>query len=298
MWWTPQNVSVVPQVQCDWTSVRVGRVAWRHCARLRSEAVSDLLKSRSDGLPDCHPLLNFPHSGLALDIGANIGGCTMLLLAAGFRVAAFEPSPESAAHLLRSAEPYAERLRLFPALGAHDGASHQLVQQTTNAGNAQLDKGVPDPGHVMHVEEGTRVHSRTLDVLLHGAPRHAVTVAKMDVQGYESNVLAGGSHVLRRGVVGAMYFECEDVRLWAHGSGPVKLLRQMRALGFEVMSLRGEEVHSATRMRQVCGVRARAAFGSVNLYAVHTLVYTPSEIARCLREGRHGCFGNSLSTQK
>jgi FkbM family methyltransferase len=220
----------------------------------------------------------------------------MLLLARGHRVAAFEPSLESSAHLWRSAEAagHLSRLALFPeALGARD-ARLRLITQETNAGNAQVvdvgDTAVADPGHVLREE--TTVHTRTLDDLLRGARRNEVIVAKMDVQGYEARVLAGGESVLRRGVVGALLFECEDVRLRAHGSGPMRLHRQLEDLGFGVLTTRGEKVGKA-RMRQLCGDRVRQAFGSVNLVGVHTSIHTPSVVARCLwRHGmRHGCFG-------
>jgi FkbM family methyltransferase len=65
------------------------------------------------GFPDCSwtlPLiLQLTRRGrgrqapLALDVGANIGSCTMLMLAAGLRVAAFEPTEDNLAHLIETA---------------------------------------------------------------------------------------------------------------------------------------------------------------------------------------------------
>ena len=148
---------------------------------------------------------------LFVDVGANIGSYSILASAAcGARVIAAEPDPFTMRDLRANVEANqaSGRVELIEAaLGAH-------------AGGVAFTVGLDTVNHVgLGGALGTReVPLRTLDDVV-GA-RHPMLI-KMDVEGYEAQVLAGAGHVLSEPSLRAIITEGvgEDVRgpLEAHG---------------------------------------------------------------------------------
>jgi FkbM family methyltransferase len=137
--------------------------------------------------PDMMALLHFIRADdLFLDIGANVGSYTVL--ASGVAQAttwAFEPDPQTAKHLKRNIainglEP---RVTVFEcALGAaHGEAFFTTGLHTTNRVVAKSGAGV------------RRVRQEQLDMLVGNLPP---TMMKIDVEGYEEEVLRGASRIL------------------------------------------------------------------------------------------------------
>lgn len=151
---------------------------------------------------------------VAIDAGANVGAHTLTLarlVGQAGRVLAFEPNPPIQARL------------------EHNVALNALPQVTVygcalGADTAHLDLMVPasdsaeaaNPGMASLVALDTphdvvRVGVRRLDDIVVEAGLRRVDVIKIDVQGYESNVLEGARHTLER-FHPAVIFEYED---WA-----------------------------------------------------------------------------------
>lgn len=256
---------------CHHKRIRVRDWSWNHCARVDREAVSDLLKSRSDGLPDCLfllPLMDASDPGsIAIDVGANIGGCAMLLASAGYKVMAFEPVLANAWHMWASADRVDLKISTH-ALGREKG-TRRMVSQEGNMGNSQVltERVVKDTEDAV-MNEAVVMHMARLDDVLQLARAGEVAIMKMDVQGYETNVLQGGRRSLGRGVVRAILFECEDVRLFAQQSSPEELYRTLSDLGFVIVSVQGKRVRRH-EMAHLCGPKVRDLFGSMNMYALH-----------------------------
>jgi FkbM family methyltransferase len=124
---------------------------------------------------------------LFVDVGANIGSYTILAAAVcSAQVIAAEPDPVTMASLQANVEANqaAGRVELIEAaLGAQ-------------AGTIQFTSGLDTVNHVATAGEGhTRdVSLRTLDEVVGG--RHPLLI-KMDVEGYEAQVLAGAGEVLK-----------------------------------------------------------------------------------------------------
>jgi FkbM family methyltransferase len=134
---------------------------------------------------------------LFLDIGANVG--TYTILASGIckaRTWAFEPDPRTVADLNANIALNAlgERVRVFEvALGPSDGEVAFTVGLDT----------------VNHVAAASDLHVRTvkqqrLDALMGG---ELPVLAKLDVEGYEDDVLAGAAGVLANGGLKALEIE-------------------------------------------------------------------------------------------
>jgi FkbM family methyltransferase len=116
------------------------------------------------------------------DVGANIGSYTLLAAAAGAKVHAIEPSPGTAVALRRNIEANSLSKRVDVhecALGAKPGT-------------ARLSRGTDTTNHIMAEGESAKftdsVVVRTLDSIFEP---DSVGFVKIDVEGFESEVLSG-----------------------------------------------------------------------------------------------------------
>ncbi len=143
---------------------------------------------------------------LFIDVGANVGVYTVLASAVtGARTAAFEPNPATFAHLRKNVLVNGAEARVE----MHQGALGR------EASTVHFSVEGPDAMH--HVARSTDDLSKTietsvarLDVVLAGA--HPALV-KMDVEGYEMEVLGGAPETLRDPALLAVIMEStEDAR--------------------------------------------------------------------------------------
>lgn len=164
------------------------------------------------------------HRGLArlitprtvLDVGANKGQFAVFALGLwpGCRVVAFEPLPGPFAKARAATSAYAERVRLEQvAVGSAEGTAEIRITSRDDSSSilplsdtARRAFGVADTGRV------ERVPVRTLDALVGGADLRAPVLLKIDVQGYEMEVLRGATATLRR--LAAVYVEQSYVPLY------------------------------------------------------------------------------------
>lgn len=142
------------------------------------------------------PFLVIPGSAV-LDVGANVGTymsrCSALVGPAGV-VLAFEPSALCLPVLRQVAAATArDNIILHPvALGAADGEAHlHLFSSESHSGLATL-RDVP-------TEETVTVPVRRLDDFLPETGGRRISLLKVDVEGFEEKVVAGGRAVLESG---------------------------------------------------------------------------------------------------
>ena len=133
---------------------------------------------------------------MCFDIGANFGQKTALFLDAGARVVAVEPQPVCLDLLRRSFQRRRE-LEIVPAaLGATEGEAELLLcDETTTI--STMSRRFAASGRFASTYRWGRtivVPTMTLDALVrrYGVPAYC----KIDVEGYEANVLAGLSRPL------------------------------------------------------------------------------------------------------
>jgi FkbM family methyltransferase len=177
---------------------------------------------------------------VALDIGAHIGVVTMLmarLVGQAGRIHAFEPNPFAADLLLTSLERNAitnvDVHRV--ALGATEDVL-PLVVPPGHIGNASFL-------HPADAGETVEVPVRPLSDVLDGVELTSIRLVKLDVEGYEREVLIGAKSLFESVPPGAIISEC-----WSLNSPQGRALAQdLRELGYDVFAI----ARTLTRLRLV-----------------------------------------------
>jgi len=159
---------------------------------------------------------------LALDVGANVGAVTRIFLGAGARVLAVEPIP-SLGRILKSRFSSAlknGRLTVESCILSDRCGTATLFIPDIATGLASVEVGAwSDKGASINVA------ARTLDSLCDATP----TIVKIDVEGHETAVVAGGLNFLARARP-VLLIESED----RHHRGSLRELEAMLApLGYE-----------------------------------------------------------------
>jgi FkbM family methyltransferase len=126
----------------------------------------------------------------ALDVGANIGYFTSLMSARGCRVTSFEPHPAVFEELSRNSANWQGVTLVNVGLAETAGSAYLEVpaQFVTNRGMAKLGTS------------GLEIRTETLD-------DHPATFAKIDVEGFEAEVLRGGAKTIKRRQLRDIVFE-------------------------------------------------------------------------------------------
>ena len=158
----------------------------------------DYLDSISDGFePDMVRLFQclLQKQFCALDVGANIGCTSILFGELATSVVSFEPSPTTFRFLTRNIEKSGlSNIRLHNyGLGAQSGES--LLTYATNNRSGAFVSGLMKTS-VGHSTESIRI--RTLDEVERELNLPGIDFIKIDVEGFEKSVIAGGREVIDR----------------------------------------------------------------------------------------------------
>jgi len=163
---------------------------------LRDDALFGPLLSYYQEPRECEWLLNALHGGgTFVDVGANVGGYSVRACKIGARVIAVEPDPDNY-HVLKL------NLELNQCTNAHvlniAAGSKEEVRQLY-----QGDEGAPS-GYTLEQNKGIRevkcsVETKPLDVAIPPFLRDEwVDLLKVDVEGFEIEVIKGASNLLKR----------------------------------------------------------------------------------------------------
>ncbi|CAE8617826.1 unnamed protein product [Polarella glacialis] len=179
-----------------------------------------------------------------MDIGANIGACSLQMMARNdvAHTFAFEPNYANLFYLTRSilGNNMSQRVSLFPqALGDAPG-QHRIYERPGNMGSTALDASNYGNGTA-----SGEVAMVTLDSLMVAAGMPYVHLAKMDVEGYEMKVLAGASNVLSSGMVHAWKVELSPAFLELHNSSALHLLNAFITNRYDLYHVAGWEDRKA-----------------------------------------------------
>jgi len=163
-----------------------------------------------------------------VDVGANVGYYTLLAsscVGPKGKVFAVEPSPYAYARLCEvvADNVLSNVVTLEAALGSVAGEGLLYPPPTGNHTPSMVPKGK---------ESGLRVPLRTLDDCLAEWGIERVDLLKIDVEGFEPQVLAGAGSALRSGRIRAMLCELNDWWLRQAGGSAEELYRLIGSQGF------------------------------------------------------------------
>jgi FkbM family methyltransferase len=160
-----------------------------------------------------------------MDIGANIGFFTLFALRRGLQhVTAFEPMPELAdllvANVAANNFPRSRLTMARVALGSSSGTANYRAGPRENSGQGRIDLSAKS-------DSNFKVPITTLDAYLAANPAHRPTIMKLDVEGYELDVLQGASNLLMTCAPHTIVFEADaDNNLTIRDQRITQLLQQ------------------------------------------------------------------------
>jgi len=227
--------------------------------------------------------------GVVVDVGANIGACSMELAAMGAKVYAFEPVSSSFDLLNRSVSlnNFGDRIQLYQnALGYFRGR-RQIKIEVGNYGNAILTSWdrvhENDRWHQTKFEKEDVMLGRLDDFVM-----EKVHLLKLDCQGYELRALRGATKLVRKYGVDTVRAEIDPRLLNAVGDTPKDLFEFLYDLGYDVFVIDDSEYfegpHPSRWLRPSefgpYSERLQEADTSTHINATRTTVSRPTQLSR------------------
>jgi FkbM family methyltransferase len=240
------------------------------CVRHQSNLVDNTLKATLGRWPDCDLITDMlkgfngmirpvqsPQSTI-LDVGANIGSCSIALAAQGHRVISFEPKPEHVAMIKASADSNHHRHSgsiFLHECGLSDVATGaaRLATEAGNSGNSWVlvDSKTSTPptdaasiggvaGQAVDMEHN--ISLRRLDDYCDVA----FDAVKVDAQGFEATIFAGARRMLQHGLLKRIMLEYWPYGLEAHGHSSASLLQQLVDSRYALFTENGTRIVPAT----------------------------------------------------
>ncbi|HTU52837.1 MAG TPA: FkbM family methyltransferase [Acetobacteraceae bacterium] len=192
---------------------------------------------------DNHPLLalvsSVPAGEVYLDIGANIGATAIAaaLMRPDLRVVAFEPVPSNFGFLSHNVVANGLRNCTAVPVAVGDICSHVGVTDAGPYSLVLLDHAAPSVP-IVRLDDYWGKH-------LKGA---RVSVVKVDVEGYEPNVLAGAAELLRQ-FCPTIFMEFNSWTLLVQGYNPIAFARYL-VEAFQIDPLPGVDTSDALSLAQ------------------------------------------------
>lgn len=239
--WTTDQLPLPPPPghSCAWAETKMGPMCL-----MKRDLISDTIR-KIGHWPECDKLANAfttsanrqPDPGVFLELGANIGTCTLLLLHANATVIAFEPSPANLFYLtstlaaLKERRPeLARRVTIFPLAASDIRDTMQIVVGAYNAGHSMIVSNKD-----LKNNAGSRryqVEARALDKILPASLK--VAIMKVDIEGHECRAVEGLQRLLSSGRVGRLAIEFTAQYLRKAGCSPTMLGGLLSWYGFHV----------------------------------------------------------------
>lgn len=174
------------------------------------------------------------------DVGANIGFYTNLFgewVGEGGKVVAFEPAPSTFTTLTKAVKASGNIVLIQKALSDTPGISYFTVGKENDS-----------TAHMVEQEnnETSRVEVATADLIVKGDSSLQPTVVKIDVEGFEEDVLKGGmkafSNSKCRNMLIEMHFTRMDERKLK--DSPNRIVKMLKDWGYKVNWVDASHIHA------------------------------------------------------
>jgi FkbM family methyltransferase len=172
---------------------------------------------------------SLPPESTVVDLGANIGVVALRAAAAGHRVVAVEASPELADCLARSAQ--VNQLPVEVVQCAVSAAPGTVLFHPDGPWGQVVPSPPSDAADLVSVQ------ARTFDDLVTSFTHESVALVKVDVEGCELDVLAGGQEVLSAPDAPDVFIESNAWVLAQSGHQPSQLVDALVALRYCVFEV-------------------------------------------------------------
>lgn len=229
---------------CSQTSVQAVKVSnsnFSICVRQEPNLVDGVVRSSGGYWPDCQKIVKLLPSSptekwTVLDVGANIGACSIWVASLGHQVISFEPKQ---LHLeffnasLALDKDIASKVTLHQCGLGNESRFGVLVSEKVNTGNSWVflnESEIQPIGAQTHVEGNEPIKICSLNDFC----ETEINIMKIDTQGFERIVLEGTQKFLTQKLIKNIVFEFWPYGLRAHGSDPEELLDFLVRYGFEI----------------------------------------------------------------
>lgn len=218
-----------------------------HLGLRKSYIWKKLLKRKSNSyevdVAELRFYLEFVRPGmLVLDVGANIGELTLLfsrLVGNTGRVHSFEPA-QATFNALRNSIDYSYRTNIKLnniALADSEGSKILNIYQNDLSGmNTFANRPLEQYGLDIEVIETQDVSTTTIDAYCTKNQIDVIDLLKIDVEGFELQVLLGAETMLSRNLIKCCVFEYGQTTL-DMGNNPQMLVRFLREHGYKVKNI-------------------------------------------------------------
>ena len=199
-----------------------------------------------------------PKDGVFADVGANVGYISRQV-ARRFRAArvlAFEPNPRIYPILEKNLGVYSNCQSFNVGLGAKEGRLEFYHGAESCVGSFMQEYTSTHPGnfHKGQIEK-SQVRVAPADAMLSQVTK--IDVLKMDVEGYETEVLKGMSQLLAQGAVKTIFFEfCPFAQRFANCE-PAEMIHLLSQRGYKVSEIEGESSGSVVNIENLSALLTR-----------------------------------------
>lgn len=174
---------------------------------------------------------NYLKKGMSfIDVGANVGYYSLMaasIVGSTGRVIAFEPSQYAFRRLLGTVdENRIKQIIVNPFALSDSAGKNNLYIQDSRLGNHSPSMVPDDHG------QPASVLTERLDVYLDEHEIRNIDLMKIDVEGFEPNVIRGAGRYCREGKIGAILCEFNAYWLEANGSSPTLLFEELQKCGY------------------------------------------------------------------
>jgi FkbM family methyltransferase len=229
---TPSPAPAQAPPICHWVEMTY---AWKYssghpsmCLQERSKDILSEVIHHYGRWPECDDLIQavegIGEDEIFVDVGANVGSCTLFIAGQGITTHAFEPQEFNLGYLRATLDRYPKLPVTLHEVAVGNGTltASVMYRQNDNAGNSVV--GVIHPDSPKDYDGMRRnvavVRMSSLDEELwsHHRPPPIIALMKMDIQGYEVNALRGAKRLLEAGAIKRINMEIAPAFLNAHGN--------------------------------------------------------------------------------